>query len=238
MNGFSVAEVSTLLGVPVPRIYRAAAKQGLGEPGSNNHRRLSPEAVAGLLRRWGWVPEELRGGPLSREEVFVLAALSRSPLGLRSARSVARRASIAPATAVKALGSLAAKGLVGERPQRVVEGGVTDINVWTLSWRAPGWRAVAPIVAGVVLPAPGKRAPRQRSVPSRFAHLFWNEDTAQLDIDRNGTMIAERILASGDAEAIAWAGSALSPSSLRRVRGLRNIPPRVVALADALAGDR
>lgn len=237
MNGFSVAEASTLLGVPEPRIYRAIAK-GLVEPDPSGHLRLSPEAVAGLLRRWGWVPDELRGGPISREEVFVLAALSRSPLGLRSARSVARRASIAPATAVKALGSLLTKGLVQERPQQVVEGGVTDINVWTLCWRAPGWKAVAPIVARVVLPAPGKRAPRQRSVPSRFAHLFWNEDTAQLDVDRNGTMIAERILGSGDAEAIAWAGSAISPSSLRRVRGMRNIPPRVVALADALAGDR
>jgi len=51
-------------------------------------------------------------------------------------------------------------------------------------------------------------------------------------------LIAERILGSCDAEAIAWAGGAIAPSSLGRVRGLRNISPRVAALADALAGDR
>lgn len=239
MNGFSVAEASQLLGVSEPRIYRAlasgprAATRPRGRP-----TRVPPEVVAGLLRRWGWVPRELRETDLSREEVFVLAALSRSPLGLRSARSVARRAAIAPATAAKALSALCGRGLVQERQVRVVEGEVADIKVWALNWRARPWRVVAPLVAGVLLPAPTCSAPRQRSVPSRFAHLFWNEDTAHLDVERDGTMIAERILRSNDTEAIAWAGGAIPPASLRRVRGLRNIPPRVAALADALAGDR
>jgi len=122
--------------------------------------------------------------------------------------------------------------------QQVVEGSVTDIGVWTLSWRSSEWRTLATRMASVLLPAPVAATPAQRSVPSRFAHLFWNEDTTQLDVERNGTMIAERILGSGDAEAIAWVRSAIAASHLRRVRGLRNVAPRVVALADALAGER
>jgi len=237
MNGFSAREASQLLGVSEPRLYRAVAQNGLGTHDAEGHLRLESVVVAGLVRRWGWIPSDLRERDLSREEVFVLAALSRSPLGLRSARSVARRASIAPATAVKALAALVGRGLVREQKQRVVEGRVTDIDVWTLNWRASEWRTLATLVAKVVLPAPKAQARRQRSVPSRFAHLLWNEDTAELDVARDGTMIAERILGSSDAEAIAWAGAAIRPSSLRRVRGLRNVPARVAALADALAGE-
>lgn len=238
MNGFSAAEASRLLGVSEPRLYRAVAKAGLGRRDAHNHLHLEVPDVAALVRQWGWIPPGLRDQGLSREEVFVLAALSRSPLGLRSARSVARRASIAPATAVRALASLADRGLVGERRQRVVEGKVTDIDVWMVNWHAPDWRALSTIVARVLLPAPAAPARSQRSVPSRFAHLFWNEDTAELDVVRDGTMIAERILGSSDAEAIVWASRAIPSSSLRRVRGLRNVAPQVAALADALAGDR
>ena len=237
MNGFSVGEASQMLGVSEPRIYRALAKGTDTRHNEKGHLRLSTDELSALLRRWGWVPEELLQRGLSREEIFVLAALSRSPLGLRSARSVARRASIAPGTATKALDSLSRRGLVRERMQQVVEGSVTDIGVWTLSWRSSEWKTLATPMSSVLLPAPAAAAPAQRSVPSRFAHLFWNEDTAQLDVERNGTMIAERILGSGDAEAIAWVRAAIAPSHLRRVRGLRNIPPRVVALADALAGE-
>lgn len=238
MNGFSVAEASRLLGVSEPRLYRAVATNGLSTLDAEGRLRLSPVAVAGLVRRWGWIPPDLRACGLSREAVLVLAALSRSPLGLRSARSVARRASIAPATAVKALAALVDRNLVLEQRQLVVEGRVTDVGVWTLNWRASEWRILSTLVAKVVLPTPATQARNQRSVPSRFAHLFWNEDTAALDVTRDGTMIAERILGSGDAEAIAWAGGAIAPWSLRRVGGLRNIPPRVAALAEALAGER
>jgi len=127
---------------------------------------------------------------------------------------------------------------VSESAERVVEGEVVDIEVWSLNWRSPEWRGIAGSVAGVVLPVAAARAPSQRSVPSRFAHLFWNEDIGQLDVKRDGVMIADRILRSADAEAIAWAAGAIPAASLRRVRGLRNIPPRVTALADALASDR
>jgi hypothetical protein len=175
---------------------------------------------------------------LTRQEILVLAALSRSPLGLRSARSVARRTSLTPTTAARALASLGERGLVGASVERVVEGEVTDIEVWRVSWQSPGWRAIARSIAAVVLPAPTARPRRQRTVPSRFAHLFWNEDTGRLDVERDGVMIADRILRSADAEAIAWAAGAISAASLRRVRELRNIPPRVAALADALAGER
>lgn len=238
MNGFSAAEASRLLGVSEPRLYRAVAKAGIGGRDGHGHLHLEVPDVAALVRQWGWIPPGLRDQGVSREEVFVLAALSRSPLGLRSARSVARRASIAPATAVRALASLADRGLARERRQRVVEGKVTDIDVWVLNWRAPEWRALSTMVARVVLPAPAAPARSQRSVPSRFAHLFWNEDTTELDVVRDGTMIAERILGSSDAEAIAWASGAIPASSLRRVRGLRNVAPQVAALADALAGNR
>ncbi|MGH9224739.1 MAG: hypothetical protein ACRD2W_13405 [Acidimicrobiales bacterium] len=236
MDGFSVAEAGALLGVPAPRIYRAAEREGLASaPGSRL--RLGPEVVAKWLCAWGWVPEALRDR-VTRGEAFVLAALSRSPLGLRSARSVARRAAIAPSTATKALSVLKDAGLVREQTERVVEGRVTDIVVWSINWRSPEWKALARAVSAVVLPAAKTRPRKQRTVPSRFAHVFWNVDTSRLDVERDGVMIADRILRSSDAEAIAWAGAAIPPASLRRVKGLRNVPPRVAALADALAGER
>lgn len=238
MNGYSVAEASGILGVSEPRVYRAANRPGVAMSRDDGRLRIAPEAVAGLLRRWGWVPPELRNRGLTREALFVLAALSRSPLGLRSARSVSRRAAIAPATAAAVLTSLAGRALVRQRRQRVVEGDVTDIDVWTLNWRSPEWRAIAPGVAEVVLPEASSRAPKRRSVPSRFAHLFWNEDTAQLNVERDGTLIADRILQSADAEAIAWVGHAIPPAKLRRVRQLRRVPPDVAALAGSLAADR
>ncbi len=168
----------------------------------------------------------------------MLAALSRSPLGLRSARSVARRASVTPTTAVRALASLAERALVQERVERLVEGEVADLAVWRVNWRSPEWRKVATAVGAVVLPEGQARPRRQRSVPSRFAHLFWNEDTSQLDVERDGVTIAERILGSSDAEAISWAAAAVPPACLRRVKDLRNVAPEVAALADALAGSR
>lgn len=235
MNGLSVRRVSRLLGVSEPRVYRALAEQGVVASRSLPHVTVSRQAASGLLRRWGWVPPALRDAGLSREEVFALAALARSPLGLRSARSVARAASIAPASAAKALASLAEQGLVEERVQRVAEGDVRDILVWKVAWRSPAWRRLAPAMAGVILADPSTEPPSQRSVPLRFAHLFWNEDTEKLDVERDGTLIAERILSSYDAQAIAWAARAISPAHLRRLRGLRNVSPRVAGLADALA---
>ncbi|MGH9156090.1 MAG: hypothetical protein ACRD1K_09730 [Acidimicrobiales bacterium] len=235
MDGFSVGEASALLGVPAPRIYRAAERDGLARaPASRLH--LSSQVVAKWLRAWGWVPEPLRDR-CTREEAFVLAALSRSPLGLRSARSVARRAVLSPSTATKALSALKGAALVRERTERVVEGRVSDIVVWCINWWSPEWKALATAVPAVVLPASKARPRRQRTVPSRFAHLFWNEDTGSLELERDGVMIAERILRSSDVEAIAWAAAAIPPESLRRVKGLRNVPARVAALAEALAGE-
>lgn len=238
MNGLSVREVSRILGVSGPRVYRALAEQGVAVSRSLPELKVPRKTVAELLRRWGWVPPALRNAGLSREEVFVLAALARSPLGLRSARSVARAASIAPASAAKALASLSEQGLVEERVQRVAEGDVRDIPVWKVAWRSPAWRTLSAAMAEVILAAPRTEPPSQRSVPSRFAHLFWNEDTEKLDVERDGTLIAERILSSYDAQAIAWAARAISPAHLRRVRGLRNVSPRVAGLADALAAGR
>jgi len=237
MDGFLVGELSALLGVPPQRLYRAAKEEGLAKvPG--RRLRLPAGTAARWLRRWGSVPEAVRSTGLTREEAFVLAALSRSPLGLRSARSVARRASVTPTTAVKALASLERRGLVEERVERIVEGRVTETAVWRLNWRSPEWRRIAKATGSVVLPQPHAHPRLQRSVPSRFAHLFWNEDTSHLDVERDGVTIAERILSSTDAEAIAWAARTIPAPCLRRVNSLRNISPEVAALADALAASR
>jgi len=238
MNALSVREASRLLGVSEPRVYRALAGQGVTVSRELPDAKVPHRTVAKLVRRWGWVPPALRDVGLSREEVFVLAALTRSPLGLRSARSVARAASIAPASAAKALASLSEQGLVEERVQRVAEGGVRDILVWKVARGGAAWRKLSAAMTEVILADPKTEPPSQASVPSRFAHLFWNEDTGKLDVERDGTLIAERILSSYDAQAIAWAARAISPAHLRRVSGLRNISPRVAGLADALAAGR
>src|SRR6266542_4967098 len=172
--------------------------------------RFGAEAVDELRRRWGAVR---RVPGLSRETAMVLAALSRRPLGLDSARAAARAAGVRPTTAARALRELAARGYVEQRVEQVVEGRVRDVTVWSVRWGSPEWLAVASDIGRCVLPT-ARRIARPRRVPRRLGHLFWNVDLAELDVERDGRFIADRILRHDDPQALAWMAVTLRPSDI------------------------
>jgi DNA-binding Lrp family transcriptional regulator len=228
----SSGEVARLLGTSVPRVLRAARQGLVASTKRGNRTLLDAGAVERLRRRWGSVPS-IEG--LRRQEVLALAALGRRPFGLRSARALARAAGLSPTAAARALEHLAAAGYVERQTVRVVEGRVRDVSVWMVRWTSPQWLAVAAVVSTAILPEPSRTEPPPRRVPARLAHVFWNEDLARLDIERDAVLIAARILQSDDPEALAWMTRALPHAAIERASRSRGMDPRRARLGRLLA---
>ena len=230
------SEVARRLGTSVPRVLRAAKRGEVGAVRRGNRFLFDAEAVERLRRRWGAVPS-LPG--LSREDVLVLAALGRRPLGLRSARAVARAAGVSPTAAGRALRRLAERGYVTRETARVTEGEVRDVPVWTVRWTGPAWLEAAAAVGQATLPverAPRPRvAPPRRRVPSRLAHLLWNEDLAALDAEKDAVLLADRILRSEDPEAHVWMVEHLPADAILKATRTRNLDRRRASLGRLLA---
>jgi DNA-binding transcriptional ArsR family regulator len=241
----SAPELATQLGTTLPRIHRAV-RNGLIQPVPSSSRRLrfTADAIAVLRLRWGWTPIHVPGhmdgadrGAHTREEMLALAALSRRPLGLRSARAVARVAGISPTTASRVLAVLAEQGLVTHTSVRVVEGTVRDITIWTVLWRSPAWRRLAGIVGQIVLPT-APPTPSGNPVPARLWHLFWDTDPRALRLDRHGPYIIDRVLRANDLEALAWMTRTAEAGSLRRASKRRGLTVQQRHLATLIAESR
>jgi len=230
----TTGQVAEKLGTTRSRVHRAVA-QGVVRPESTGggHLRFTEDEVATLRRRLGFAP--IVAG-LSREEVLVAAALLGRPLGLRSARAVARAAGISPTTASRALRRLEEMALVRRRRRRAMIGTATDIDVWEIDVRNHRWARLGPVLADTILPEPNEPKDRSRRVPVWLRHLFWNTDVRQLDIDRDAAFIAGRILASDDAQAHAWAAATLPPEAFLEAARMRGVSPPRAALARHLAG--
>lgn len=227
--------VAELLGTTVPRVHRAArAGQVAYSLDARGRLRFDAGAVESLRRRWGYAPT-IEG--LSREQVFALAALSRRPFGLCSARAVARATGMSPTTAAAALRELADAEYIERRTERVAEGRARDLDVWVVRWRSPQWRAVASDAGRCVLPK-SRPEPPQHRVPRRLAHLFWNVDLAQLDTERDGRFIANRVLRGDDAQALAWMAANIDPADIDAASRGRGLDPRRATLGRLLAGTR
>lgn len=197
------------------------------------HLRFAPDDVEVLAQRLGVVP---RVGGLSREDILVLAALARRPLGLRSARSVGRVAGISPTAASRTLARLQRTGIVRQRRRRVVRGTVTDLDVWEANITHQRWPELAPVVNRVVLPTLNSpHADHTARVPAWLRHLFWNADVRRVDVERDAAFIAGRVLSSDDAQAHAWAAANLPPDAFERAATIRGTGPRRAALARNLA---
>lgn len=188
-----------------------------------------------LERHLGKIPR-LEG--LSREAVLVLAALARRPLGLRSARAVARAAGISPTAASQTLKRLQREGLVERQKRRVVLGRVVDVEVWQVNVAHRRWQRLSPALVGVVLPDRRVAESRDRKVPGWLRHLFWNVDVDKLDVNRDGAFIAGRVLASADAQAHAWAATTLPSDAFLAAASQRGLDRRRAALARNLAAHR
>lgn len=228
----SSGAVARALDVSIPRVHRAA-RSGLVpyRRGPNGRLRFPPAVLPKLRRRWGWCPR-IKG--LDREEAFALAALSRRPLGLRSARAVARAAGISPTTAARALRRLERLRYVRQRTVRVAEGRVREARVWTVRWGSPAWCRAASDIGRCVLPAV-PTLPRATRVPRRLGHLFWNVEVAALDPRRDARYIADRLLRESDPQGLAWLATAVPTGAIASASRGRGLDRRAAALGRALA---
>jgi hypothetical protein len=230
----TTGSVARDLGTSVPRVHRALRELGLTpDQTAGGHLRLSPTEVARVRRRLGRVVA-VEG--LGREEVLTLAALSRRPLGLRSARAVARAAGISHGASTAALSRLEGMGCVMRKPRLVVEGCARSITEWEVCFLSPQWRRVASAISRVEVPRTDPRASKPAFLPRRFGHLFWDvPHPEQIDLRVKGATVAHRMLTSSDPRAHAWAATMLPAKDLRRAATYRGVSERVQALAENLA---
>jgi DNA-binding MarR family transcriptional regulator len=230
MDTYSAAEVARRLGTSTPRVVRAAARLGLDAQAANGRLALTHPMVASLRDELGSTP---RVPDFSTTEVQVLAALSRAPLGLASARVVARQAGTSPTAASNALRALERKRLVRREETVIAAGRARPVQLLHADRRSKRWSELAPAL-GAVRPALRSRA-RERSVPPRLRHLFWNTAPSQLNVDSSGPYIARRLLSTMDFDGLAWGASNLRPSDWELASRGRGFDASTRALAHNLA---
>lgn len=232
MDTWTTGEIARALYLSVPTLHSAVERLGLvpGES-SDGHLRLSEDDVLCLVGELGVVPVV---DGFSRQDIMVLAALARHCLGLRSARAVARAASVSPTTVTAALQRLQAKGIVSCTADRILEGRVRDVTLLRINLNSPRWQSVRSAVAETILPVVATTDMSVR-IPRYLAHLFWNIDLGRVEVRRNSSYIAARLMMSQDPQAFAWAAGNLSRSDLDSVAAVRGVEPRTATLAQNMA---
>lgn len=224
----SAAALARELGTSLPRVVRAIERLGLDVRGDNGRMRLAPADVARLREQLGVSPPRVPG--LTRTEIKVLVGLSRAPLGLSSARTVAERAGVSPTAASRAIASLRARGFVTVQRRTLPAGRARTLDLIRLDYGSPRWQRIAGAIARARPPARPRKDPARR-VPPRLGHLFWNTAPSQLDTQRAGGYIARRLLSVGDPEGLAWGAANLSAADWRHAAGARGLSPQRRALA-------
>ena len=230
MDTYSAAGVARELGTTTPRVVRAINRLGLDARAPNGRFELTPAMVERLRGELGAAPRVVG---LSGVEVQALAALGRAPLGLASARVVARQAGISPTAATQALRALERDGLVRREAAVIAAGRARRVELLHANRRSNRWSELAPALAGAH-PA-RRRHTRDRSVPGRLRHLFWNTAPSQLNVDSAGVYIARRLLSTMDFDGLAWGAGNLRPSDWEEAARARGLDPDVRALARNLA---
>lgn len=231
-TAISAREAARRLGTTTPRVVRAVERLGLDvERGAGGRMRLLPHHLDRLEAELGVSPA---AADLSPGERKVLAALARAPLGLPSARAVALRAAISPTAAGRALERLSARGLVKRERRSAAMGGVRQVDLFRVNVGAPEWRRLAPAL-GATRPPRRPSSSRERRVPPRLRHLFWNTAQEQLDVEAHGGYIARRLLTAGDVEGLAWGAANLSRADWEHASRARGLEPDRRALASNLA---
>jgi MarR family protein len=234
MDTYSATAVAELLGTSTPRVVRAISRLRMATPKSPTGTYTITAAQVDRLRA------EL-GNPipvgLTRVQARVLAALARSPRGLASIRSVARRAGVSPTAAGRALHALVKAGLARADKQTLAFGRATPVLVYSAAVDHPNWHELAPALARVTLPPLHDRLPAQ-TVPYYLRHLFWNTANSQLNVKTSAPFIAKRLLSTGDLDGLAWGATHLPPDAWARAARSRGISPRDRALAHNLARTR
>lgn len=140
---------------------------------------------------------------LSAVEKRILTALSRRPLGLYPAASVAIAAGAGHEETVSALARLVGLGLITGDHELVLARPVRREVVWRLDVVA-AWNRVPDVLRMTPLPEAAPQ-PMPDHLPARFAHLFWWGDTSLYELPRDAAFVAEQILASSDVTSWGWA---------------------------------
>jgi len=221
------------LGTSVPRVVRAAQRLGLDAREGNGRWAFTPGMVKRLTEELGVTPS-VPG--LSATEVKVLAALSRAPLGLSSARAVAGQAGVSPTASSRALRSLEQKGLVRREEAVIAAGRARAVRLAHANRRTRRWLEIAPSLARVQ--PPRRHHTPERRVPARLGHLFWNTAPSQLELDHGGPYIARRLLSTMDFDGLAWGARGLRPTDWEQAGKARGLDDRTRALAHNLARER
>ena len=159
---------------------------------------------------------------LSEAEKRILAALSRRPLGLYPAASVAVAAGTDRDETLPCLERLVELGLITGAAEMVLARPVRREVVWRLDVVA-AWSQVPDVLRFTELPDVVPE-PMPDRLPERFAHLFWWGDTSLYKLPRHADFVAERILASSDVTSWGWALSTLPCDSLEFVERHPHIP--------------
>lgn len=233
MNTYTSEQVAARLGTSRKRVHAAAKTLGLVGDGRGARVRFTGEQANRLAEVLGATPP-VEG--LTRTESLVLAVLSRRPMGLVSHRAVARACSLSPATAVKAVGSLQAKGLVTvEREVRAL-GRAQEVTVIRANNLHPDWSRRLGQLQHVHPPV--SQDDGAAELPAYLRHAFWNVDDAtykSLDIHKNGAYIADRALTTNDPNLLAFAAAHLDADAWKGAARARGRSVRGKRLADNLA---
>lgn len=224
----SASELARELGTSVPRVVRAAQRLGFDDRRGGGRLALSPDQARSLravLGRHQTAPE------LSATETSVLAALARSPLGLSSARAVARKAGLSPTATSQALARLAEQDLVTYEDASIVAGRPRHVRMLHANRHHPRYWTLTPILAQIEPPETG----RDEEVPGRLKHLFWNTHPAQLNVAHGGEYIARRLLRTLDPAGLAWGARNLDAAHWRAAARARGLHASVKRMAENLA---
>jgi DNA-binding Lrp family transcriptional regulator len=231
MDTYSASAVARMLGTSAPRVLRAIRRSRMAVSKSPSGAYEITATQLDTLRT------EL-GDPipvgLTRVQARVLAALARSPRGLASIRSVARRAGVSPTAAGRTLDALTQAGLARAERQTLALGRATPVVVYSAVVDHPRWHELAPAFTKVSLPPLLEQVTAQ-TVPYYLRHLFWNTAKSQLNVTTSAPFIAKRLLSTGDLDGLAWGATHLPPEAWQRAARSRGISPRDRALARNLA---
>jgi DNA-binding Lrp family transcriptional regulator len=234
MDTHSASAVARMLGTSTPRILRAIRRLRMTVSKSPSG---AYEITATQLDTLRTELGDSTPVGLTRVQARVLAALARSPRGLASIRSVARRAGVSPTAAGRTLDALTQAGLARAEKQTLALGRATPVVVYSAVVDHPRWYELAPALAKVSLP-PLPEQVQAQTVPYYLRHLFWNTAKSQLNVTTSAPFIAKRLLTTGDLDGLAWGATHLPPEAWERAARSRGISSRDRALARNLARRR
>ena len=237
----STLQLAERLGISLPRVHRLLDREGVAKAAGRGRAREVPAAVVErVIRKVGAVPIRIKG--LSRTDMQVLAAITRTPLGMESHRAVARKAGVSPTAAGESLRRLSSRHFVERIQRREVRGVPRDLRLWVADYGSDAWnRETLAATAKVVLPTrnAGPAAAQAsasdsrlrsasgsspRRVPRRFDHLFWNVNPRKLDPTGDSDFIAARLMGADDPSAWNWATANLPKQSLLNAARMRGVP--------------